>query len=124
MGRKRYLHVLETQKTLSLMDLAPTSEKKTLCIRSKNMFFTFAKKVIFWVACVCMYICMYVCMCVEHRHNCRTPGWIVLIFGMCVGLDETWKRLDFGPPSGLGRYCSGTSWFDISSSEHAAAVIF
>ena len=52
------------------------------------------------------------------------PGWIVLIFGMWVGLDETWKRLDFGAPSSLLRYYSGNFWFDITSYKYVAAISY
>ena len=38
---------------------------------------------------VCMYVSMFVCLYVEDQHNSRTLGWILLIFGMWVGLDET-----------------------------------
>ena len=91
---------------------------RCLCFtpRIKDNVFTFAKKVMFWVAFVCMFV--------EDQNNSRTTKWIVLIFGMWVGLNETWKRIDFGPPSGLLRYCKGISGFDMSSSEHTVAMIF
>ena len=47
-----------------------------------------------------------------------------MIFGMWVVVDDTKKQGDFGPPSAFFWYCSKTSCFDISCSEHAVVVIF
>ena len=65
----------------------------------------------FWCVCVC--VCLFVFPHICGQHNFRTCWWIVMIFGIWVGVWKTKVKVNFGSPGVWPWYCNRT-WISVS----------